>query len=295
MKFYIVDAFTDTLFGGNPAGVVILPDGADFPSDKIMVKTAAELRYSETAFIKRINEKEFNIRYFTPAAEVDLCGHATIGSFKALLHAGYVEDNSNYINHTLAGDLNIDIKDGFVLMDMASPVNMGQISDEPALKELYEVMGLDYEDQTSKGVNLIPQMISTGLPDIMMPVADRESLKAISPDFPALSALSQRYEVVGVHAFTNDAEEGTTCHVRNFAPLYDIDEEAATGTSNGALTYYGYLNGFIKSGDNCKFLQGEKMDRPSIILSHIQASDDESCNIQVGGSGVILAEGDIKL
>jgi PhzF family phenazine biosynthesis protein len=295
MKFYIVDAFTDTLFGGNPAGVVILPDGADFPSDKIMVKTAAELRYSETAFIKRINEKEFNIRYFTPAAEVDLCGHATIGSFKALLHAGYVEDNSNYINHTLAGDLNIDIKDGFVLMDMASPVNMGQISDEPALKELYEVMGLDYEDQTSKGVNLIPQMISTGLPDIMMPVADRESLKAISPDFPALSALSQRYEVVGVHAFTTDAEEGTTCHVRNFAPLYDIDEEAATGTSNGALTYYGYLNGFIKSGDNCKFLQGEKMDRPSIILSHIQASDDESCNIQVGGSGVILAEGDIKL
>ena len=84
MKFYIVDAFTDTLFGGNPAGVVILPDGTDFPSDEIMVKTAAELRYSETAFIKRINEKEFNIRYFTPAAEVDLCGHATIGSFKAL-------------------------------------------------------------------------------------------------------------------------------------------------------------------------------------------------------------------
>ena len=136
MKFYIVDAFTETLFGGNPAGVVILPEGEDFPADDVMVKTAAELRYSETAFIKRLNEKEFNIRYFTPAAEVDLCGHATIGSFKALLEGGYIEDNKSYINHTLAGDLNIEVRNGFVLMDMASPVKIGEISEEKSLKEL---------------------------------------------------------------------------------------------------------------------------------------------------------------
>lgn len=295
MKFYIVDAFTETLFGGNPAGVVILPDGKDFPSDEMMVKTAAELRYSETAFIKRINEKEFNIRYFTPAAEVDLCGHATIGSFMALLYGGYIEDNHSYINHTLAGDLNIDIKNGFVLMDMATPAKINEISDMDGLVELYKVMGLDYEDQKSKGVAMMPQMVSTGLPDIMMPVASQEDLAAIAPDFPALSALSEKYQVVGVHAFTTDSEDGTTCHVRNFAPLYDIDEEAATGTSNGALTYYGYLNGFVKSGDDCRFIQGEKMCRPSAILSHLEADENGSCKIQVGGSGVILAEGDIKL
>lgn len=295
MKFYIVDAFTETLFGGNPAGVIVLPDGVDFPSDEIMIKTAAELRYSETAFIKRINKKEFNIRYFTPAAEVDLCGHATIGSFMALLYGGYIEDNHSYINHTLAGDLNIDIKNGFVLMDMATPVKINEISDMDGLVELYKVMGLDYEEQKSKGVAMIPQMISTGLPDIMMPVASQEDLAAIAPDFPALSALSEKYQVVGVHAFTTDSENGTTCHVRNFAPLYDIDEEAATGTSNGALTYYGYLNGFVKNGDDCRFIQGEKMCRPSAILSHLEADEHESCKIQVGGSGVILAEGDIKL
>lgn len=142
---------------------------------------------------------------------------------------------------------------------------------------------------------MIPQMISTGLPDIMMPVASQEDLAAIAPDFPALSALSEKYQVVGVHAFTTDSENGTTCHVRNFAPLYDIDEEAATGTSNGALTYYGYLNGFVKNGDDCRFIQGEKMCRPSAILSHLEADEHGSCKIQVGGSGVILAEGDIKL
>ncbi len=293
MKFYIVDAFTENLFGGNPAGVVILPEGEDFPSDEIMTKTAAELRYSETAFIKRLNDKEFNIRYFTPAAEVELCGHATIGSFKALLAGGYIEDNQAYINHTLSGTLNIDVKNGFVLMDMAAPVKIGEISEHEKLRELYDIMGLDYDAEKAEGVSMIPQLISTGLPDIMMPVSSLEVLDRIEPDFPALSKLSERYEVVGVHAFTVNCDDAT-CHVRNFAPLYDIDEEAATGTSNGALTYYGYLNGFVKSGDDCRFIQGEKMQRPSAILSHIEA-DGDNCSIQVGGSAVILAEGDIKL
>ncbi|MCI8608651.1 MAG: PhzF family phenazine biosynthesis protein [Firmicutes bacterium] len=301
MKFYIVDAFTECVFGGNPAGVVILPQGADFPSDETMVKTAAELRYSETAFIKILGENEFCIRYFTPAAEVDLCGHATIGSFKALLYGGYIEDNCQCINHTLAGDLNIVIKDGFVLMDMASPILLKEITSEAALTELYSIMGLDYIDQKSKGLTLLPELISTGLPDIIMPVASKEDLNAISPDFPALTELSRRYEAVGVHAFTLASEKDVTCHARNFAPLYDIDEEAATGTSSGALTYYGHRNGFIKDGDQSVFIQGEAMDRPSTILTTLaldntmKDANATPYHIQVGGSAAVLAEGEIHI
>ena len=292
MKFYIVDAFTDTLFGGNPAGVVILPEGADFPDDETCVKTAAELRYSETAFIKRLGDNEFNIRYFTPAAEVELCGHATIGSFAALRYGGYIGDG-DFMNHTISGDLNISVSGQRVLMDMATPVKINEITEYEALKELYTIMGLDYDDLKARGLALTPQMVSTGLPDIMMPVPTLADLEAIDPDFKALSDLSARYEVVGVHAFTRDGDDAT-CHVRNFAPLYDIDEEAATGTSNGALTYYGYLNGFVKSGDDCKFIQGKKMKRPSVIESHIEV-DGDNCLIRVGGGGVMLAEGEINL
>ena len=291
MKFYIVDAFTDTMFGGNPAGVVILPENEDFPSDEIMVKTAAELRYSETAFIRQLGNHEFNIRYFTPAAEVDLCGHATIGSFSALIYAGIIEPNCTCINHTLAGDLNIEIKDGLIMMDMATPVEINTISEPDKLEEIYNIMGAEYDPEK---ITLHPKMISTGLPDIMLPLASQEDLNAMEPDMKALSDLSARYEVVGVHAFTLDAEDGVTAHARNFAPLYDIDEEAATGTSNGALTYYFYLNDIIKADDSCKIIQGEKMDRPSVILTNINADQDE-CKIKVGGGAVILAEGEINL
>ena len=74
----------------------------------------------------------------------------------------------------------------------------------------------------------------------------------------------------------------------------DIDEEAATGTSNGALTYYGYLNGFVNSGDDLKIIQGEKMGRPSAILTHIEA-DEDSCLIRVGGRGIMVLEGEINI
>ncbi len=308
MKFYIVDAFADTLFGGNPAGVVILDRDADFPAEEVMRKTAAELRYSETAFIKQIAENEFWIRYFTPAAEVDLCGHATIGSFFALSDSELVSSGRSYICNTLAGRLNIDLIKETVFMDMSAPQAMGRIDDQESVYELYSVMGISEKNQgditegilqrnapdgCSASPFLVPEIISTGLPDILLPVCSVKELAAIKPDFPALSKLSERYEVVGVHAFTVNTNDGAI-HCRNFAPLYEIDEEAATGTSNGALTYYLYQNGLLAEGTDNLFIQGEAMGRPSKITSRL-FTDNGTVRIQIGGNGVILASGRINL
>lgn len=306
MRFYIIDAFADQLFGGNPAGVVILPEGSSFPSPETMVKAAAEFRYSETAFILKKSDGKLNIRYFTPTDEVDLCGHATIASFCALLEAGLVKDNNTYGIETLAGNLNVKVENGLVMMDMASPESLGAIEDKDDLKELYGVMGLSLDEGEvilDNEWTLLPEKISTGLPDIILPVANRDLLDRIKPDFKSLSELSEKYGVVGVHAFSlGEGLLGDSCpepnqvtaYCRNFAPLYGIDEEAATGTANGALTYYLYKNTLIDDGAECLFIQGEAMKRPSKVLSCI-ALEDEGVNVKVGGRGVIVAQGRVNL
>lgn len=308
MKLYIADAFTKEVFGGNPAGVVILGEGNDFPDDETMRKTAAELRYSETAFIKFLSEPDadgafnaFNVRYFTPAAEVDLCGHATIASFSCLREAGLVKPGTTVLNKTLAGDLDIIVGEDSILMDVAPGECVKVFDEEDALKELYGVLGIKYEDNLPILKTLKPEAISTGLPDIMLPVVSREELNRMTPDFAAVTELTRRLDVVSIHPFTLDggrycggsatgSRDDVTAYCRDFAPLYDIDEEAATGTANGSLTYYLQKNEVIPSKAECLFIQGEAMGRPSEIRS---VCDGPS--IKVGGSAAILAEGEIYL
>jgi PhzF family phenazine biosynthesis protein len=304
MRLYIVDAFTDIPFGGNPAGVVLIPEGSEFPDEEIMLLTAGELRYSETAFVRTLEDGTYHTRYFTPTDEVDLCGHATIATFTVLSQEGKIKPGQSCLNHTLAGDLWIRVSANQVMMDMATPVELGKIQTQDALEELYGVMGINFEPILAKVcdgtfVSLLPAMISTGLPDIILPVSSPFQLSQIKPDNQALSALSEKYGVVGVHAFAladqaSQPKNGgfVTAYCRNFAPLYGIPEEAATGTSNGALTYYLYLNGLMLPGGRASFVQGREMNRPSRIESFLEIKD-AAPTIQVGGTGVILAKGEI--
>lgn len=317
LKFFIADAFTDSLFGGNPAGVVIIPDGQDYPDDETMRKTAAELRYSETAFLRRLGDQSWQARYFTPAAEVELCGHATIGSAYCLRESGLIgEGVCRY--KTLAGDLDILVQGHSVLMDMGFPRIVQDITDPGLIGEIYSTMGLNpagreseaaasalsaafkgaatcaSESEKPASVRMLPKKVSTGLVDIMLPVADEAELDAVTPDFPALSALSERENVVGVHAFTLNSEDGNI-HARNFAPLYDIDEEAATGTSNGALTFYLACYGVIKKNVKNVVIQGEKMGRPSRIETVFSTTSAGEPEVRVGGRAVILAGGEIYI
>ena len=279
MRYFVVDAFAQEPFGGNPAGVVLLGENMPFPADELMVKIAAELRYSETAFVQQNAPAEFTVRYFTPAAEVDLCGHATIASFSVLRDEGIVPQGAVCCNHTLAGDLEVIVGKN-IMMQMAPPVVLGSVEDT---SRLHKIMG-------GSNTTLPAQIVSTGLPDIIYPVDSIEALNALAPDMPALTELSRELNVVGVHALAL-SDDGYTAHVRNFAPLYDIPEESATGTANAALTYYLYHNGIIPSGSKCSFMQGEAMGRPSIVSTELRPNG----TVYVGGNSYILATGELMV
>ena len=274
MNYFIVNAFTDKPFGGNPAGVVLLESDA-FPKEELMLKIAAELHYSETAFVRHDGDNEFTIRYFTPKGEVELCGHATIASFFLLHKKGLA--SGQCLCHTKAGDITVEAGEK-VLMQMAKPWIVATIEDT---EEIYRALGVKNYHTT-----MPVQIVSTGLPDLMIPLPDATTLQSLQPDMEAIAEITKKYDAVSFHvfAFGND---GYTAHVRDFAPLYDIPEESATGTANASLTYYLQQNGHLASDAECTFIQGEAMERPSIIATRIQSDG----NIFVGGTAAIVAEG----
>ncbi len=289
MEFQIVNVFSDNIKGGNPAGVVLLPDGEDFPETEKMIAVAKKLGFSETAFIKILDENTFNIRYFTPAEEVDLCGHATIGSFGALREWRILTKNGEYNLRTLAGQLKVIMEDGNLTMEMPKPELKDVLNSRKDKNTIAKILGIKPKD-----IILEPQIVSVGLPDIMLGVKDREILKNIKPDFKALADYSKAKEVVGLHAFALSDEEDVTAYCRNFAPLYDIDEEPSTGTSNGSLTAYLHSHNLVREGDSNYFIQGVEMGFPSEIITKV-ISEGNNLEMTVGGKYTTVVRGQIQI
>ena len=282
MKIFVCDAFSSEIFKGNQAGVVILEEKEDYPNEILMKNIAAELKHSETAFVKKIDNKNFKIRYFTPNEEVELCGHATISVFSVLRELKLIS-NDRYISQTLAGNLEIIVDKDFIWLDMASP-KIECIFNLEESKEIYSAFNLDI-NQAPK--NLIPKIVNTGLSDIIIPIKNKEILDSFVMNKEKVIELSKKYKVVGAHLFTLDKNKKVTAFCRNIAPLVGIDEECATGTSNGALTHYLKDYNIISNKDMNTFIQGESMGRASTILSRYK---EDEITIQVGGNAVISFE-----
>jgi len=319
MKVNVVNGFSDHPKGGNPAGVVYLSEELNqekqFPlhenmhakqqalTETQMQQIAAKLHFSETAFITRLNDRSFAIRYFTPAAEVPLCGHATIASFSYLYQKGVIADGV-YELVTKEAHLSVEVSAGIIWMEMDQP-EMDQVLDQQMTERICKA----YELRTDAlDEQLKVRIVKSGLRDIHVCVKSREDLMNAVQHEEDVRKISEELDVVGVHMsclnLRNKAKNLESCdtesaeitaYCSNYAPLYDIPEECATGTSNGGLTYYLYQMGRIKENQiNC-FLQGEHMNRPSKVYTKVRILEEKP-TVWVGGCGVICQEGiDLKI
>jgi len=273
---YITSAFSKNNRGGNKAGVVLNSDNL---TDGQKMEVVRELGYSETAFVSSSDAADFKLRYFTPTEEVPLCGHATIATFSTLLKLNML-NKENYMIETKAGVLNIRIReDGLIFMQQNSPTYF-EVLDLNVFSDCIEKSFIDH--------TLPTQIVSTGLKDIILPINSIEQLKELDPDLNVMKKLSKELNVIGVHAFVITESNNTTAICRNFAPLYGIDEESATGTANCALACY--LFKYYKKKSKYVFEQGYNLGEISQIIVEITYHGDVIDAVYVGGYGHMISK-----
>lgn len=279
----LVNSFTRNGNGGNPAGVVLAP-----PNLSALQKTtiAKMVGYSETAFVYPSEEADFNVEFFTAEGEVDFCGHATLAVFFTLHEHGKIKEGE-YTQKTKAGILSVAVGQQGVVMDQALPT----IKNGPSVSAAAAALGVSNEVIADTGLPI--KVISTGLPDIIVPVRNG-ALDAMNPDFSAIAALSREFGTIGCHVFELDNQLEPTANCRNFAPLYGINEESATGSSSGALGCY--LFNYVPSDQtHFTFEQGRAMGELSLIQVVIDGQENEVHRVRVGGQAMSIGTKMINL
>jgi len=211
-RITMVDAFTHTVFAGNPAAVCVLTEPT---TDEWMQSVAREMRHSDTAFCTPLKDGSFELRWFTPGGEVRLCGHATLATAHVLWEEGWLEHRRVARFATLSGELT------------AAPTGRVIELDFPARPpaEVEAPAGL------LDALHVTPAWIGRDVDDYVVLLANEAAVKGCAPDFGALRAIETRGVII-----TARAEHDKVDFVsRFFAPRFGIDEDPVTGSAHCSL------------------------------------------------------------
>jgi PhzF family phenazine biosynthesis protein len=253
-------AFTDDPSGGNPAGVVLDAGGLD---DDSMLAIAAELGYSESAFVLPRSGNDYGIRFFSPLAEVAFCGHATIATGVAIAERN---GPGRIVFHTSEGEVPVDtsIEAGGVTATLTSVAPY--VEDAPAtlLEPALHALGYAPEDLDAR---LPPKVAYAGVRHLIIGVATRERLARLEYDFEGLQRLMLNHDLTTVDLVHR--EDATTFHSRNPFPVGGVVEDPATGAAAAALGAYLRELGLITPPATVTIHQGVDMGRPSLLIVEI--------------------------
>jgi trans-2,3-dihydro-3-hydroxyanthranilate isomerase len=298
-RFLHLDVFTDHLFGGNQ--LAVFPDGRGLSSET-MQAIAKEMNFSETTFVLPAEQTgtDMRVRIFTPGSELPMAGHPTIGTTFALARIGVIAPARDRIVFGLGigptpvtmtwtdRDLN------FVWMTQSAPVFSSSTSDRACAAA---ALGLA---EAAVAANLPVEVVSCGVPYVLVPLASREAVDSAELNRPAYDRLiaSAGAAASGVFLFSTERrDDKATAYSRMFAPALGVHEDPATGSASGPLGCYLVRHRVVgaESAGAMLSLQGVKMGRPSHVHISIGVEADEIRSVRVGGSSVLAGEGTLYI
>ena len=297
LDIYQVDAFTQTPLAGNPAAVVPEADGL---GEDQMRRIAREMNLSETAFLlpPTTDEADLRIRWFTPAIEVSLCGHATVASLHVLAERGDAK-----ISDRGASPLRLETASGILPATVETGISgSGLVTLGVPLAE-FEPFEVD-EGTIARLVGTEPDRIRKDLPILisdlgyaLVAVDGMETLGKLSPDFAGMVDLEARLNR-GLLAFgvftTETAEPDSLLRLRFFAPGAGIDEDPVTGSAHGALGAYVFNHGLADASRGrvtYKAEQGDEIGRPGRVWVTIRTRGDLLDAVSIAGRAVTVLRG----
>lgn len=292
------DVFTDRPFGGNP--VAVLPDARGL-DEATMQKIAREMNLSETAFVfpPTRPEADVMVRFFTPEKEIPFAGHPTLGTHYLLALEGRYElqEPLTRINQEIGvGVLPVELHvSGGVVTHVVMTQGLPTFGDEAKDRKLVARCLSISPDALAPAIPI--QVVSTGLPHLIIPVARLKDMEAARPDRSAMDDLSEAFGVDCFMPFCLETvDPKRSVHVRMFAPRLGVAEDPATGSGSGALGSYLVRNRLVEVGSRTTVIlseQGLEAGRPSSIRVEVDGQDDITA-VRVGGQVVKVMEGTLN-
>lgn len=304
-RFIQVDVFTDKPFGGNP--LAVFPEAEGLTSEEMQC-LAREMNLSETTFVlpPQAAGSDFKVRIFTPAKELPFAGHPVVGTHWVLAHLGRVDLREPVTKVRFELGVGVLPADLHIAGGHVQCVVMTQ--DRPAFLAILDAVqvaelagGLGLPPGAIAGTELPVQVVSTGVPQMMVPVRSLAEVQALDAGQLNVAALGRVCRAVGtecvmVFTFETDRPESTV-HVRLFAPLLGVPEDPATGSANGALGAYLVHHRAVPVAEPTTSLvseQGAEIGRPSTLYVEVDSAGQEIGAVRVGGEVVFVAEGIVR-
>jgi len=276
-RYVVADVFTDTPLEGNQ--VAVFTDARAIPEDSLQ-RIAREMNLSETVFVYTPeDEGHARIRIFTPSREMPFAGHPTLGTAFVLSTPLSLEEIRL---ETLRGlvPVRLEREDGRIVFGrMAQPLPTIEPYDKA--EELFEILGVE-------GSELPVEVYDNGVKHLYVTLRSEDEVAALRPD---LRRLGDQPEL----CFNCFAGEGTKWKTRMFAPSSGVAEDPATGSAAGPLALHLARHGRIGWGEEIEIAQGVEVGRPSKLYARVDGSADEVERVEVGGSAVIVARGELKV